>query len=171
MIGAILFLHASRTNAADSPIGIPDFSGLWSRNSLYFEPPDSGPGPVAITRRPTPTDTNPPIDYSNPILKNEASDVLKQRANVLANGLTFPTPHDQCRPEPTPYVLAVQFEMQMLQQKDHVTMTYLAGQQVRHIRLNGRHPARLSPTATGDSIGHYEGDSLVIDTLLAILCR
>jgi hypothetical protein len=31
--------------------------------------------------------------------------------------------------------------------------------------MNGSHPARVTPTWYGDSVGHYEGDTLVIDTV------
>jgi len=55
--------------------------------------------------------------------------------------------------------------MQILQQKDRLTLIYLAGQPVRHVRLNSRHPAQATPSWSGDSIGHYEGDTLVIDTV------
>jgi hypothetical protein len=36
---------------------------------------------------------------------------------------------------------------------------------VRHVRLNAVHPAQVTPTWYGDSVGHYEGDTLVIDTI------
>ena len=35
----------------------------------------------------------------------------------------------------------------------------------RQIRLNEPHPARVTPSWYGDSVGHYEGDTLVIDTV------
>ena len=44
-------------------------------------------------------------------------------------------------------------------------MVYNQDDQVRHVRLNGQHPAKVTPTAMGDSVGHYEGDTLVIDTV------
>ena len=31
--------------------------------------------------------------------------------------------------------------------------------------MNQPHPARVTPSAHGDSVGHYEGDTLVIDTV------
>jgi hypothetical protein len=37
--------------------------------------------------------------------------------------------------------------------------------QVRHVRLNARHPQKVTPSASGDSVGHYEGDTLVVDTI------
>ena len=33
------------------------------------------------------------------------------------------------------------------------------------MRLNDRHPEQLTPSWYGDSVGHYEGDTLVIDTV------
>src|SRR5438445_220117 len=45
-----------------------------------------------------------------------------------------------------------------------LVMLYDAGQ-VRRVRLNLPHPLALTPSWYGDSIGHYEGDTLVIDTV------
>ncbi len=33
------------------------------------------------------------------------------------------------------------------------------------MRLNQQHPAKVTPSWYGDSVGHYEGDTLVIDTV------
>ena len=37
--------------------------------------------------------------------------------------------------------------------------------QVRHVRLNSQHAASITPSWSGDSVGHYEGDTLVVDTV------
>jgi len=55
--------------------------------------------------------------------------------------------------------------MQMLQQPDKVTILYSNDHEVRHVRMNQTHPARVTPSWYGDSVGHYEGDTLVIDTV------
>ena len=50
--------------------------------------------------------------------------------------------------------------------EDGVTIVYDQDDQVRHVRLNAAHPAKVTPSWFGDSIGHYEnGDTLVIDTV------
>jgi hypothetical protein len=36
---------------------------------------------------------------------------------------------------------------------------------VRRIYLNRQHPRNLLPTWNGDSIGHWDGDTLVVDTI------
>src|SRR3984885_13543951 len=53
----------------------------------------------------------------------------------------------------------------MLQQPDKITIVYYLENQARHVRMNERHPAQLTPSWYGDSVGHYEGDTLVIDTV------
>lgn len=37
--------------------------------------------------------------------------------------------------------------------------------QVRHIYLTDKHSPNVKPSWFGESIGHYEGDSLVVDTI------
>src|SRR6266478_3779277 len=37
--------------------------------------------------------------------------------------------------------------------------------EVRWVRVNEPHPAHLTPSWHGDSVAHYEGDTLVIDTV------
>src|SRR5271170_3950957 len=37
--------------------------------------------------------------------------------------------------------------------------------QVRRVRMNQPHAAQVLPSWYGDSVGHYEGDTLVIDTV------
>jgi len=63
-----------------------------------------------------------------------------------------------------PYVLW-QLGVQLLQNKDEVTLLYVVDHQVRHVRMNQQHPAHVVPSWSGDSIGHYEGDTLVVDTV------
>src|SRR6185369_11675510 len=66
---------------------------------------------------------------------------------------------------PPPFVAAMQLAFQILQKKDGFTILYSQDDQVRHVRLNSKHPNNLTPSFKGDSIGHYEGDTLVIDTV------
>ena len=55
--------------------------------------------------------------------------------------------------------------MQMLQQPDKITFLYLRDHELRQVRLNQPHPAHVTPSWNGDSVGYYEGDTLVIDTV------
>jgi hypothetical protein len=80
-------------------------------------------------------------------------------------GTVLPNPHYQCWPEPTPFTLSIQLGMQLIRQKDKVLLFYLSDHQVRHVRLNVPHSAQPVPSWQGESVGRYEGDTLVIDTI------
>jgi len=103
-------------------------------------------------------------DYTNPILKPEASATVKKFGELSLAGVSYGNPANQCWPEPVPFIYK-NFGMAMLQGKDHVTFMYDEGPDVRRIRMNGAHPAKVTPSWYGDSVGHYEGDTLVIDTI------
>jgi hypothetical protein len=169
--------------AGPGPAAIPDFSGVWSHPSFPgFEPPASGPGPVVNkSRRPQGADvdgrTLPPVnnilvsnparlvgDYANPILKPRAAEAVKRKGEMELAGIVGPTPTIQCWPEPVPYIFNG-VAMQMLQQPDKIIFLYPNDHQVRYVRLNEAHPAQLTPSWYGDSVGHYEGDALVVDTV------
>jgi hypothetical protein len=51
----------------------------------------------------------------------------------------------------------------MIQQPDKITLFY--GDEFRQVRMNQAHPAQVAPSVHGDSVGRYEGDTLVIDTV------
>lgn len=171
LIGASLL--ALCTQDADSGAAATDFAqtpnlaGPWAREYLVFEQPKAGHGPIAnLSRRSTGQSDGTRMvgDYTNPILRPAAADVLKQRGEISAHGEAFAEPSNQCTPQPMPYILW-QWEIQLLQQRDRVMILYGQDAQARRIRLNGRHPAHVAPTWQGDSVGHYEGDTLVIDTV------
>src|SRR5258705_3993455 len=44
-------------------------------------------------------------------------------------------------------------------------MIYREDHQLRTVLMNASHPANVKPSYYGDSVGHYEGDTLVIDTV------
>ena len=44
-------------------------------------------------------------------------------------------------------------------------MVFTNNHQVRFVRLDQPHSQNVSPTWFGESVGHYEGDSLVVDTI------
>ena len=157
-------LANSGTQSAPS---IPDFSGIWGH--LFgpgFEPPLSGPGPVTNrSRRNGVSDVYQLVgDYTNPILKPQAAEVLKKHGEIELSGANSPTPSNQCWPGGVPYVFWNN-GMQMLQQPDKIAILYSNDHEVRHVRMNQVHPPRVTPSRYGDSVGHYEGDTLVIDTV------
>jgi hypothetical protein len=53
----------------------------------------------------------------------------------------------------------------MLQQSHQITFLYDEDNIIRRVRMNQPHPAQVTPSWYGDSVGHYEGDTLVVDTI------
>jgi hypothetical protein len=103
-------------------------------------------------------------DYTNPILQPWAAEAVRKHGEVELSGVGLPRPNDQCWPEPVPYIFW-NVGMQLLQQPDRVTIIYYDHNQVRRVRMNEPHPVKVTPSWYGDSVGHYEGDTLVVDTV------
>jgi len=153
--------------AADDGSGMMGFR--WGKNAFNFEGMPSGPQPLKnLSRLPNGKANAGRLvgDYHNPILTPEAAAVVKQKGELAAAGKGFPNSQDQCRQTAPPFTFAMQLTFVMLPEKDgNMTILYDGDDTVRHIRMNGTHPARLARSTMGDSVGHWEGDTLVIDTV------
>jgi len=170
-LGFVLASHAFSANAAATP----DLSGQWGRDMLFFEPPDSGPGPVnRAYRADGKFKTQTPCckivqswfgDPNNPILRPNAAEAVKRNSELSVQGTVLPDLHSTCRPEPPPYVLGLHYGVLIVQQTDEVKLFYLLYNTVRRVRLNVPHRKNVTPSWSGDSVGHYERDELVIDTV------
>ncbi len=157
---------ASGGTASAAP-AIPDFSGIWAHLTWPdFETPAAGPGPITNRSRRNGVGNNYQLvgDYTNPILKPRAADIVRKHGEISTTGVPYATPSNQCWPGGVPFVLW-NIGMQMLQGLDRITILYSNDHEVRHVRMNGPHPQHVTPSWYGDSVGHYEGDTLVIDTI------
>lgn len=138
---------ATAQNAA-----LPNFSGLWQKEGFGFIAPYM-------------TEDEQVIDgHKNPILKPWTAEVLLEKAHNYANGRLFPVPHDSCWPDGVPGVLGLR-DAQILQTPTEVTILYRNDNQVRHIYLNKPHNNPVLRGWYGESVGHFEGDTLVVDTV------
>ena len=89
---------------------------------------------------------------------------MKKKGELSLAGVTFPSPSNTCWPEPVPFLFK-HMAMQMLQLPDQIVMLFNEDHEVRRVRMNEPHPAQVTPSWHGDAVGHYEGDTLVIDTV------
>lgn len=167
MISAFAVAALVAPGAVRAAESVPDLSGQWGRLSVDFEQPASGIGPITnLNRKPDGSSNGARRvgNYNDPNLTPAAAVEIKRLSAFSLKGETFPNPQNQCAPQGVPYVLW-QLGVQLLQRPDEVTLLYLVDGQVRHVRMNQQHPAHVIPTWSGDSIGHYEGDTLVVDTV------
>ena len=146
---------------------IPDFSGTWLHTLPGFEPLPSGP--TALVNRSRRANGTGDIlklagDNTNPILKPQAAEIVKKHGELGLSYTGDPNPRNQCWPEGPPFVFT-NGPTELVQQPDKVTILYGYNHQVRHVRMNQPHPAHVTPSWYGDSVGHYEGDTLIIDTV------
>ena len=119
---------------ANSAPAVPDFSGLWARTSLGYERPMNGRGGVENRmRRPNGASNLGQLvgDYTDPLLKPAAAAALKRLGEVSVQGIAFPQPSNQCLPYPPPYIASNNQEIQLLQEKDRVTILTMFDHQFR----------------------------------------
>jgi hypothetical protein len=89
----------------------------------------------------------------------------KDNDEVLAGKIAF-TPHSFCMPAGVPGYHLYGFQpLYFVQAPKEVVMIYSNDQQVRHVYLDVPHSQNVTPSWYGESVGHYEGDTLVVDTI------
>src|SRR5260370_7492859 len=141
----------------------------WGKNAFNFEGMPSGPQPLRNLSRVAKgkRDHRQLVgDYGNPILTPEAAAVVKQKGELAIAGKGFPTAYDQCRLITPPSTFAMQLTFEMLPLKNgNIAIVYDQNMNFRYIRMNGAHPTNLVPSPMGNSVGHWEGDTLVVDTV------
>src|SRR5258708_7187412 len=124
-LGQASALGAGRADSAtQSSASIPDFSGIWAHPGLGFGPPLSGPGPVRNkVRLPSGAGNFDQLvgDYTDPILKPEAAEIVKKRGEISLSGHAFPDPDNQCLQNPVPYIFW-NFDIELLHQPNKVTI-------------------------------------------------
>ena len=105
-------------------------------------------------------------DISNPNLKQWAKEVMrKDNDEVLAGKFAF-TARSSCQAAGVPgFDVLLGGALYILQSPTEVTMIFSGNHETRHIWLNASHSSTPKPSWNGELVGHYEGDTLVVDTV------
>jgi len=156
----------------------PDASVGWYAYNRIFIPPASGAGPVQqdpahpyvsndefrVTGR---QPTQQLADLNNPILQPWARDVVRKRNELVLSGKLVPSPSASCWPKGvTAFLLSPMTQpMYFVQGLKEVVMILNSFNDVRHIHLADKHSDNVKTSWYGESIGRYEGDALVVDTI------
>jgi len=178
-----LSVSVSPLRAADEVEVRPDFSGLWSRTGNIrgsFDPVPGyeGAGPIMIDRRyprrpPAPGEEEGVLavvigwvpDLTNPILLPHTREALGQIAIDEINSYPHAQNQTLCLPPGVPHILNLFDAMTVLQTPTSVVFMYSRDHHIRHVYLNQAHSKELGHSWWGESVGHYEGDTLVVDTI------
>jgi hypothetical protein len=172
---------AANAESAHQHTVVPDFSSNlagWVANEQDFVAVPGKPGPVGsdpahpyinnlLARRIGAQPTFRIADLSNTNIKPWAKEVMKrENERVLAGGIGF-TPRSSCMPAGVPaFMLFPVVEPVFFVQSPKLVLMIFAGDaQIRHIYLDVPHSAHPKASWYGESVGHYEGDTLVIDTI------
>jgi hypothetical protein len=142
------------------------FKSVWWHSSLpSFEPLPTGPRPVTNrSRTPQGFSNYGQLVGTNPVLQPWAAEVVKKKGELSLAGVVYPNPANQCWPEPMPF-LYKNFGIQLLPRGDEITILYDQDHEFRKIRMNQPHAARPRPSFYGDPVGHFEGDTWMVDTV------
>lgn len=177
--GVVFMAGAISADAQPAPV-VPNFAPDNQTSWVPARPegdefiaPERGTGPVTAekghpyiaNREGQPTYRI--ADLSNPNLKPWVVDKLKAANERVRAGLVPFIPHERCWPGGVPgwEVYTRVRPIYFAQTPQEVTIIDELDHQVRHVYLNVQHSKNVKPSWYGESIGHYEGDELVVDTI------
>src|SRR6516225_9058599 len=165
--------------AAQQKAAPPDLSsnqvGWISIGGDIMDVPGARPGIVCVDPAhpyvPNGTGTPQPTyriaDLTNPNLKPWVKERMKKdNDEVLAGKIGF-TPRSSCRPAGVPGFMSYgRFTpVFFIQSPTEVLIVFESDQQIRRVYLDVPHSENPQPSWYGESVGHYDGDTLVIDTV------
>jgi hypothetical protein len=154
----------------------PDSVTGWLAQDDEYIPPASGPGPIVsdpahpyISFYKFPTNPRPSFrvaDLSNPILQPWTRERLREVNERSLAGKVIDIPKERCWPVGVPaFLILPATPVYFMQTPKEVWMIWMQDHQIRHVSLDVPHSANVKPSWYGESVGHYEGDTLVVDTV------
>jgi hypothetical protein len=135
----------------------PDWTGVWVRIGSLSDPRVKHDGREAP---PSPTDES---DW--PPLTDAFRDRYRTTTQALEKGERLNDPTANCLPAGFPWMMNMPYPMEIHQTALQVTIIAEWMSQTRRIYVDANHPKDIDPTFFGDSIGHWETNVLVVDTV------
>jgi hypothetical protein len=130
----------------------PDISGFWERRD------ESGSGSFGGV-----SELVPAAQITDQVKKlNEETKARQQAGYVVSFASRY------CQYLGMPFLMGQSPPIDIVQGKDEILIMSEQASAPRHVYLDGRGhpaPATYEPTTNGHSIGHWEGDTLVVDTI------
>ena len=176
--GAIASVWCVPAWAAGTPPNFaPTTATGWIAMGDMFMAPPSGAGPVMddpahpriSNALAAATGKQPSFhmgDAASPILQPWAAEAIRKRNAEILSGKPGYTRAVSCWPLGVPsFLLGFVQPVFIVQSEKVVLITWQEDHEVRHVYMNVPHTANPKPSWYGESVGHYEGDTLVVDTI------
>ena len=91
--------------------------------------------------------------------------IFDRRIKAYADGHNEPEPPNRCRPHGVPRIMMSPYPIEIVQTPGQVTLVHEVAHNLRIVRLDQPHAPKAAPAYMGDSVGHWDGDTLVVDTV------
>lgn len=88
-----------------------------------------------------------------------------RRIQAEKNGVPVADASAYCYPHGVPRIMNSPYPIQIIQTKGETTIVHEVNHNVRHIYMDVPHSKEVKPSFLGESVGRWEGDTLVIDTI------
>jgi hypothetical protein len=159
LCAAGLVALASTSNAVQQPAQIGD-PGLQQAGV-----PDSVPNISGVWQLKGYERRIKPYDGSETPWQPWTLEAFNKRAAAEKEGRPLYDPTAGCQPSGIPRIIVAPYPQEIIQTPDQIIFMIEVMHTFRIVYLNARHPDNLEPSHFGHSIGHWEGDTLVIDTI------
>src|SRR5262245_4063370 len=150
-------------------------AGWLGQGGTNFIQPKSGPGPIGndpkfpYVGNNDPGDAQPTErigDANSPTLQPWAAEVVRYHNDLVHKGKRSFVAQARCWPGGGPAQLLFPAEpIYFIQKSEEVYIIWQRDHHVRRIYMNQPHSPNIKPSWYGESVGHYEGDTLVVDTI------
>jgi hypothetical protein len=131
-----------------------DLEGVWFKQATIDDPVARAKTGDSIAR--------PPLPEMTP----KAMAMYKARDDARASGHVMSDPQLKCAPTGVPLAMFLPYPFQIIQTPGQITLVLEHNHTQQIIHMDQKQPAKPPPaTFMGHSVGHWEGDTLVVDTI------
>jgi hypothetical protein len=129
--------------AAITVAGTPDLRGVWQvRAGSTLRPVGGGAVPLSA----------------------EGKALYERNQRAIAGGDRTIDLTMRCASPGTPRIMLMPYPFQILQQPDHIVFLFGWNQLFRQLVMTGQRDEYVLPSAMGYSLGHWQNDTLIVDT-------